>query len=146
MVLVRRKGQSSLPPRSIVKLFGGLALCTCLVLLFSFHTAVPTPAPIRAAVCHKTLFGNVQLDRVLKWVDFHHRLGFDHFFIWYMPEIRNATGFDILSRQPIVTMLENTQVRVEKLTDRDHVVVGEQDQVYLEGVCLGQVAKDYDWV
>jgi Glycosyltransferase family 92 len=98
---------------------------------------------MKTAACYKTLFGTVNLHRVISWIVYHHMLGFDHFFIWYLPYIREYDGFDVLSSLPYVTLTENTKASQER---RNPQLVGELDQRALEEVCLKDVARDYDWV
>ncbi len=39
------------------------------------------PYNITAAICHKSLFGNIDLWMVLDWVAYHRLLGFDRIFM-----------------------------------------------------------------
>ena len=102
---------------------------------------------ISVAACHKTLFGAVQLDRVVYWAHYHHQLGMDHIYIWYLPEIADYPHFDELKSLPYVTLIPNeSQVQVKEVYKGYHRVVGDLDQRETERLCLTEVAKDYDWV
>jgi hypothetical protein len=46
------------------------------------------PNNITAAVCFKTLFGNIDIGLVLQWVAYNRFLGFDHVFMF---TVRNAS-------------------------------------------------------
>jgi hypothetical protein len=72
---------------------------------------------ITAAMCHKTLFGNIDLDRVALWAAYNRMLGFDRVYIWYHSDIKNSRGFDELESLPYVNMVENTQARIKRYPD-----------------------------
>ena len=61
---------------------------------------------ITTAVCHKALFGSVDLDRVQKWATYHWDLGFDHIYIYHVPSVqRDQEGFQNLKALPYVTLI-----------------------------------------
>jgi hypothetical protein len=101
----------------------------------------------RIAMCHKTLFGNIDLQGVTNWAKYHHDLGFDDIFIWYIPEMANHAGFDDLANLPYVTMLVNTVGKARRSNGylrMDRNSPGSQLEV--EKWCLQEVAVDHDWV
>jgi hypothetical protein len=107
---------------------------------------VDSDADVTTAICHKTLFGAVDLYRFIQWAAYNHMLGFDRIFAWYLPSIRNYEGFDLLASLPYVTMIENVEGVVREVRPGLEIVVGDGDQLALEKTCLKGVAKDYDWV
>lgn len=64
---------------------------------------------ITAAVCYKTLFGNIDISLVLQWVAYNRLLGFDHIFLFYRPNVASLEYFDVLQRLPYVTLTVNTK-------------------------------------
>ena len=60
---------------------------------------------ITTAVCHKALFGSVDLDRVQKWATYHWDLGFDHIYIYHVPSVQSEEGFQNLKALPYVTLI-----------------------------------------
>ena len=102
----------------------------------------------RFALCHKTLFGDIDLQRVIQWSRYHFDLGFDDIYIWYMPEMRNRTGFVQLESLPYVHMIENSIGRVKRY--RNGYVRMERDtpgnQIDSEKWCLQDKASKHDWV
>jgi Glycosyltransferase family 92 len=103
--------------------------------------------PVTAAICHKTLFGaHMNLTMVDAWVDYNLRLGFDHVYVWFMPEMRNYTGFDALAANPRLTLIENRQAHEVPLDDKETVIVGPLDQQAIERVCLKMTKRNYSWV
>jgi len=61
---------------------------------------------ISAAVCHRTLFGNISLDPIFAFVSYYRLLGFDHVFFWYRPEVAKLQRFQQLHDLPYVTMTQ----------------------------------------
>ncbi|KAL3927102.1 MAG: hypothetical protein SGARI_005414 [Bacillariaceae sp.] len=107
------------------------------------------PEASTAALCHKALFGVVQLEKVLNWAKYHHALGFDHIFIWYQPSIVNYTGFEELSNQTFVSMMPTPQGREVRQGSRSRYVRLKGKgavQRDVEKVCLRQTAKNYSYV
>jgi hypothetical protein len=104
---------------------------------------------ITAAMCHKSIFGYVELDRVLKWAKYNYLLGFDHVFIWHQPSVRNYTGFEELERQPYITMVESAEGKVLRLGSKSKYtrLKGKGAvQRDIEKMCLTETAKDFDYV
>jgi Glycosyltransferase family 92 len=90
---------------------------------------------ITAAVCHPTLHGEPDLERVLHFVAYYKKLGFDHIFLWYMPHIQKRPFFDQLRALSHVTLT--------KFDPRDSVYFG---QGLVEHDCLSGLARSYTWV
>ena len=102
---------------------------------------------ISVAMCHKTLFGDIDLRWVAVWAAYHRMLGFDHLYIWYLKSMEKLQGFDTLKALPFVTLVENTKAKVKYGTfvvQLDPGIPG--NQLDTEKECLQVVAKDYDWV
>ena len=103
---------------------------------------------ITTALCHKTLFGDVDLSTVALWAKYNHLLGFDHIFIGYLPDVANLTGFQKLADLPYITMYKNTLGRLKRYPmgylriDRSRP----GDQLWDIKECLSNFAKSYDWV
>lgn len=118
--------------------------------LVDIAKAVKRSGPsVKAAVCYKGIFGSADLHRFIKWATYNYLLGFDQTFLWYLPSIKHYEGFDILESLPYVTMLESTTATVKevyKFYERAVTDDGRNVQYALEYDCLGDVAKDYDWV
>jgi hypothetical protein len=72
-------------------------------------TVPDDPYNITAALCHKTLFGDIDLWMVLDWVAYNRLLGFDRIFMSYVPSVMNLEGFEELNSLPYVTLFENTE-------------------------------------
>ena len=51
---------------------------------FVFPTGSLVEPNFTMAICHKSLFGTVELDRVQKWSQYHYDLGFDSVFIYHV--------------------------------------------------------------
>lgn len=103
---------------------------------------------ITAAVCHKTLFGDVNLHNIAQWAMYHYMLGFDRVFIGYIADVTNRTGFADLQATPYITMYENTLGQVKVYPD-GYVRMkrpGPGDQNWDIRHCLQKVGKPYDWV
>jgi hypothetical protein len=75
---------------------------------------------VAAAVCHKSLFGDVDLWMVLDWVAYHRLLGFDRIFISYVSSVKGRPGFYELASLPYVTLKENKEARVSVINDRGY--------------------------
>lgn len=104
-------------------------------------------ATLKTAVCYKTLFGAVDLERFTQWVAYNHLLGFDHVFAWYLPGLRDYDGFDTLANLPYVTLLENKDDTIlTEINPGYEILHGSGDQRAVERLCLRETAKDYDWV
>jgi hypothetical protein len=123
---------------------------------------------ITTALCHKSLFGNINLWMVLDWVAYHHLLGFDRIFMSYVPSIKLKDGFEELASLPYVTLFENTDgietiVGKEKyhrlgatgaLLNASYALKSDKDcntdlnapHMMLEARCLDQDAHSFDWV
>jgi hypothetical protein len=100
------------------------------------------------ALCHKSLFGNLNLLRILDWVAYHRLLGFDRIFMSYLPSVEQLPGFALLQALPYVTLFENTNSTVvfaEGLKNYKRLGGG-VNQMDLEAKCLEQDAAGYDWV
>lgn len=99
----------------------------------------PSRSNITAAICYKTLFGNIDVRLVLQWVSFHRLLGFDHFFFFYRTNEffdDNLLYFRILRNLPFVTMKHWTR------GNRNDYY----DQRGSEDFCLKSLARNYSWV
>jgi hypothetical protein len=92
---------------------------------------------ITAAVCFKTLFGDIDLGIVLQWVAYNRLMGFDHVFMFYRPEMTSNPRFAELASLPYVTLTENTEGKRQ----------GDYNQWKTEIMCLSEkrFAADYDW-
>jgi hypothetical protein len=90
---------------------------------------------ITTAICHRTLHGNINMQKVFSFVSSYRLLGFDHIFFWYRPHIALSPRFDELKALPYVTLTEYTGG-------------GEHDgQFVVEEACLSQAkfAANYTW-
>jgi hypothetical protein len=100
------------------------------------------------AMCHKTLFGPVNITHVINWAEYHHRLGVDVIYLWYMPEMVNAPGFENLRALNYVRLLENGIATI--VTDKSgYTGIAESmpgNQFDNEDWCLQDVAKHHNWV
>jgi hypothetical protein len=124
------------------------------------------PYNITAALCHKSLFGNIDLWMVLDWVAYHRLLGFDRIFMSYIPSIKFKDGFEELASLPYVTLFENID-GIETIVGDYHRLgatgalknasyslesnnncstVRNAPHMMLEARCLDQDAHDFDWV
>jgi hypothetical protein len=69
-----------------------------------------------AAVCHKTIYGDISLEKVLSFVSYYRLLGFDRIFLWYEPEMRDgkrtSAQFKQLEALPYVTL---TEIKVSEI-------------------------------
>jgi hypothetical protein len=90
---------------------------------------------ITTAVCHRTLHGNISMQKLFNFVSYYRLLGFDHIFFWYRPEIAHRPLFDKLKALPYVTLTEYTG-------DGIH-----DGQLIVEQACLSQAkfAANYTW-
>jgi len=90
---------------------------------------------ITAAVCHRTLFGDIHLDPLFAFVSYYRLMGFDHIFFWYRANIAEIPRFQELYSLPYVTMTEYNG------TGNKH------GQGESEAMCLGEAkyAAKYDW-
>jgi hypothetical protein len=124
------------------------------------------PHNITVALCHKALFGNVDLWMVLDWVAYHKLLGFDRIFMSYIPEVRKLDGFAELASLPYVTLFEFTEGTVTAINEKGYQRLGTSSaklnttdlpnecttgqiptaQLLLEARCLDQDAHAFDWV
>jgi hypothetical protein len=130
-------------------------------------TVPDDPYNITAALCHKTLFGDIDLWMVLDWVAYNRLLGFDRIFMSYVPSVMNLEGFEELNSLPYVTLFENTEaietivygnyhrlgatgamlnasssLKSDHSCNTDHTA----PQMLLEARCLDQDAHSFDWV
>jgi len=133
----------------------------------SLHIRPGSYNNITAAICHKSLFGDIDLWMVLDWVAYHRLLGFDRIFMSYLPEVRKLDGFDELESLPYVTLFENTEGTIKTINDKGYqrlgaptalnasqlaadgcIVTGQTPtaQLLLESRCLDHDAKGFDWV
>lgn len=98
---------------------------------------VEPPSEITAAVCFKTLFGDIDLGTVLQWAAYNRLLGFDHIFMFYRPEVMDHPRFEELNSLPFVTLTENRKGNRENY----------YDQWRTEKKCLNrsEFAANYDW-
>jgi hypothetical protein len=60
--------------------------------------------PLKVAVCHPTMFGDLSLDTHFAWVSYYRLLGFDHIFLWYEDNVSKQPRFDQLEALPYVTL------------------------------------------
>jgi len=90
---------------------------------------------ISAAVCHRTLFGNLTLDPIFAFVSYYRLIGFDHIFFWYRKEITALHRFQELRNLPYVTMTQYNG------GGREH------GQEVVHRLCLQKsiYAASYDW-
>jgi hypothetical protein len=118
------------------------------------------PSGLKTAICHKTIFGAVDLDILRRWCDYNHALGFDHIYIWYEASVTEYPGFLELRNLPYVTLILNENVkavvvRAKSTNDFKYVrmvsrhagkhALGSQQQV--EKQCLRMTdSLGYDWV
>ena len=119
----------------------------------SKETSAPTPdLNMTAAICHKTLFGEIDLWTVIDWAVYHRLLGFDKIVISYTADMIRREGFDLLQSLPFVNLILNVQGyqavdRVGHFVDQNETVrknkLSQQDMIVK---CLTEDAKDYDWV
>jgi len=98
---------------------------------------VEPPSEITAAVCFKTLFGDIDLGIVLQWAAYNRLLGFDHIFMFYRPEVMDHPRFDELRSLPFATLTEQREGNRENY----------YDQWRTEKMCLTrpEFAANYDW-
>jgi hypothetical protein len=90
---------------------------------------------ISTAICHRTLHGNLNMDKVFSFVSYYRLLGFDHIFFWYRPGIAELPRFDELQALPYVTLTEYTGQGVH------------HGQTVVESKCLTrpEFAANYTW-
>ena len=118
--------------------------------LYQLASSRQSEAPlhnITAAICHKTIFGHVDLPHVTEWALYHRLLGFDHIYIWHVPDVATREHFAELAALPFVTMVPNTigtMIHYERGLRMDRGKPG--NQLDDEKECLQKVAVDYDWV
>jgi hypothetical protein len=109
-------------------------------------------SPITVAICHKTLFGDIQEDVILRWAAFHRLLGFDQIYIWYVPDV--LPKIQNLKQIPYITLIPNTQAKLSWYEAKGYYELlganGERDgpggQQSIEMECLSSVASNYTWV
>jgi hypothetical protein len=111
---------------------------------------------ISTALCHKTIFGSIDISVLVKWAAYNKLLGFDHIFIWYLPimatENTTATGgnWNELESLPYVTLVPNTEGRLKTYkAERNYTRIErgrKGDQLSDMSQCLQDKAKDYDFV
>jgi hypothetical protein len=90
---------------------------------------------ITTAICHRTLHGNLNMEKIFSFVSYNRLIGFDHIFFWYRPDISQRPRFDELKALPYVTMTE-------------YAGGGKHDgQFVVEHACLSQAkfAANYTW-
>jgi hypothetical protein len=90
---------------------------------------------ITTAICHRTLHGNLDMQKIFNFVSYYRLLGFDHVFFWYRPNIAQRPQFDELKALPYVTLTEYTG-------GGEH-----EGQMVVEEACLSQpkFAANYTW-
>jgi hypothetical protein len=130
-------------------------------------TVPDDPYNITAALCHKSLFGDIDLWMVLDWVAYHRLLGFDRIFMSYVPSVKLRDGFEELASLPYLTLFENTD-GIETIVDKNYHRLGatgaslnasyalksdkacdttfNAPHMMLEARCLDQDAHSFDWV
>jgi hypothetical protein len=109
----------------------------------------PSSFNLTVALCHKSLFGDIDLRMVLDWVAYHRLLGFDRIFMSYIPGLEDKDGFRELASLPYVTLFENTAGEIiiaNGVRPGYQRLGGSVRQMDLEARCLDQDAKDFDWV
>jgi hypothetical protein len=112
-----------------------------------------TPHNISTALCHKTLFGSVDIWTVIDWAVYHHLLGLDHIFMSYTADLVHADGFDVLASLPYVTFVEVPGYAakvdnrlVEQSDERTTTTKQQFSQRELMDRCLQHDAAAFDWV
>ena len=106
------------------------------------------------AMCHKTLFGKIDLTKIMKWAAFHRFLSVDHIYIWYLPSHVNETvpGFEELRDLPYVSLLPNDKAKLSWYGVKKYWELvgsnGERDgpggQQSLEMECL-RLTSNFTW-
>jgi hypothetical protein len=61
---------------------------------------------ITTAICHRTLYGNLNIEKVFSFVSYYRLLGFDHIFFWHRPAIAQRPRFNELKALPYVTLTQ----------------------------------------
>jgi hypothetical protein len=89
---------------------------------------------ITAAVCHPTLHGRPDLQRVIHWATYYRAIGFDHLFLWHNPDVQELPHFDELAALPFVT-LDVANDTVESYYGQHRV----------ERECFTFLARNYTW-
>lgn len=99
---------------------------------------VEPPSEISAAICYKTLFGDIDLKVVIQWAAYNRLLGFDHIYFFYRPEMTTRPFFEELRELPYVTLTKH-----EGGTREDYY-----NQFGTEVACLKRkrFGGKYDWV
>lgn len=91
---------------------------------------------LTVALCHRTLFGNISMQKLRDWAAYHRRLGFDHVYLWYRPDVAMLPRWDDL-----------IESQKEWITTSEYRGSGaKHGQARTELECLHSTAKHYDWV
>jgi hypothetical protein len=95
---------------------------------------------ISTAICHRTLHGNISIQKIFNFVSYYRLLGFDHIFFWYRPDIAQIPLFDKLKALPYVTLTEYTDTGGNRTDEHD-------GQLIVEEACLSRAefAANYTW-
>jgi Glycosyl transferase family 2 len=108
------------------------------------------PYNITAAVCHKTLFGNVDIWTVIDWAVYHYLLGFDRIFLTYTDDLVGRDGFEQLQRLPFVdfSRVHGYAAKIAPTTfvEPEEKRKGKFEQIDLMDKCLQNDAFEFDWV
>lgn len=110
-------------------------------------SVLTTATNITVAMCHKALYGPVNMTRVIHWASYYYDLGFDRIFIWYIPDITTLPGFDELERLPFVTLVPNLTGKPKQYKNSYQIDRGSPGN-QLDDIqqCLTEIASGYDWV
>lgn len=116
----------------------------------------PKKGRLTTALCHKTIFGPIDLHRLAVWAAYHRLLGFDQIFLWYLPSMTNATGnspavggsWEELESLPFVKLLPNNFGEMKRYEDGyERIERGKRgDQIENERWCLRDYASKFDFV
>ena len=110
-------------------------------------TTTTTTTNITVAMCHKALYGHVNMTRVIHWASYYYDLGFDRIFIWYITDITTLPGFHQLERLPFVTLVPNLTGKPKQYKNSyqiDRESPGNQFDDIQQ--CLTETATKYSWV
>ena len=103
----------------------------------------------KTLLCHKSLFGAIDLRLVRMWAAYYKLLGFDEVYIWHVPSILQLPGVDELARTPYITLVENARGRVKTYQDGYTRLVrgvpGDQHDDEKACIRVGR-QRNFDWV
>jgi hypothetical protein len=105
---------------------------------------------ITAAVCHKTLFGSVDLWTVIDWAVYHYLLGFDRIFLSYTDDLVGRDGFEQLQQLPFVEFSRvhgyAAKIGPNVFVESEKQRKGKLTQGEVMDKCLQKDAAKFDWV